>query len=90
MQRVTIIPDDEFVSVDGESYHDIDLSFINSDIHAVQWYGDEGEVEYKDERGRATHNEIIISLEPFQAALDAWAVKKAEVESILEQAEDEL
>lgn len=74
--RVTIIPEDGFVSVDGEGYHDLDLSFMLSDIHAVQWYDTEGEVEYKDNRGRATRNETITDLTPYQPALDAWQVAK--------------
>jgi hypothetical protein len=81
MQRVTIIPEDGFVSVDGEGFDGIDLSSVESTIHAVQWYGTEGEVEHKDDRGRATHNDVINSLDPFQPALDAWAAKKAETEA---------
>jgi hypothetical protein len=78
--RVTIIPEDGFVSIDGEGYVDLDLSSIDPAIHAVQWYGTEGEVEHKDDRGRATLNETITSLAPFQSALDAWAAKKAEAD----------
>ena len=74
--RVTIIPADGFVSVDGEGYGGLDLSFMASDVHAVQWYDTEGEVEYQDARGRATRNEDITDLTPYQPALDAWQVAK--------------
>ena len=67
--RVTIIPDDGFVSVDGEGFLDIDLSSMPANIHAVQWYHTEGEVEYRDDRGRATHNEAITDLTPYQPVL---------------------
>jgi hypothetical protein len=75
--RVTIIPADGFVSVDGEGYHALDLSVMPSDVHAIQWYGTDGEVEYQDNRGRATHNEIITDLTLCQPALDVWSAAKA-------------
>jgi hypothetical protein len=74
--RVTIIPEDGFVSVDGEGHSELDLSSIDPSVHAVQWYSTEGAVEYKDEKGRATHNEQITSLDEFQPALDAWQAAK--------------
>jgi hypothetical protein len=74
--RVTIIPSDGFVSVNGEGFRDLDLSFIASEIHAIQWYGDEGELERKDNRGRMIANETITSIEQFQPALDSWQAAK--------------
>ena len=74
--RVTIIPADGFVSVDGEGYSELDLSFIDADIHALQWYETEGEIERKDNRGRIVSNEDIEDLTPYQPALDAWKVAK--------------
>ena len=48
MKKLTIIVDDGLVSVDGESYTGIDLSEIAAEnIHAVQFYGTWGEVEFK-------------------------------------------
>lgn len=74
--RVTIIPEDGFVSVDGEGFSSLDLSFMASDVHAVQWYETEGELEIKDARGRAVRNENITDLTPYQPALDAWQAAK--------------
>lgn len=74
--RLTIIRNDGFVSVNNEGFSDLDLSFMDSDIHAVQWYETEGEVERRDTRGRITANEEITSIEPFQPALDLWQVTK--------------
>jgi hypothetical protein len=73
--RVTIIPDDGFVSIDGSGYHDLDLSAIDASIHAVQWYGAEGEVEVRNPVTRKMiENRTITSLSEFQPALDAWNV----------------
>lgn len=74
--RVTILPADGFVSIDGEGYTNIDLSIINSDIHAIQWYDTEGEIERKDSRGRMISNEQITSIEQFQPVLDLWQTTK--------------
>ena len=84
--RVTIIPADGFVSVDGEGYSELDLSFIDADIHALQWYETEGEIERKDNRGRIVSNEDIEDLTPYQPALDAWKVAKdAAIQAELDQ-----
>jgi hypothetical protein len=80
--RVTIIPEDGFVSVDGEGYTGIDLSFMDSSIHAVQWYGEEGDLEIQDSRGRIVENKDIYSLEPYQPALDAWQAAKEAKEQL--------
>jgi hypothetical protein len=77
---VTIIPADGFVSIDGVGYNDIDLSSVPSNIHALQWYGDEGEIEIKDERGRITQNVVITSLdEYFKDVYEKW--EKAHIQS---------
>ncbi len=74
--RVTIIPVDGFVSIDGEGYSGIDLSFMGADVHALQWYESEGEIERKDERGRIVSNESITDITPYQPAIDAWQAAK--------------
>ncbi len=79
--RVTIIPEDGFVSVDGEGYNGVNLSFMEPDIHAVQWYETDGEIERKNIRGRIVANENITDLTPYQPALDAWQVAKNEFEA---------
>lgn len=78
--RVTIIPSDGFVSINGEGFRDLDLSFIASEIHAIQWYGDEGELERKDNQSRMIANETITSIEQFQPALDLWQAAKTAVQ----------
>lgn len=80
--RVIIVPADGMVSIDGKDYYDIDLSFIDSNVHAIQWYDTFGEVEISDEYGRIIENQQITSLEPYQLALDRWQeAKHAELNS---------
>jgi len=74
--RVTIIPLDGYVSVDGEGFSKLDLSFIDPTINAVQWYGQSGEIERKDQNGSIIANEKITSIASFQAALDVWQIAK--------------
>jgi len=75
--RITIIPSDGFVSVDGIGYSGLDLSAIDSSVHAVQWYGENGEVEVRDLLTRKmVENRNIISITEFQPALTAWQTAK--------------
>lgn len=71
--RVTIIPADGFVSIDGLGYSGLDLSAIDQTVHAVQWSGDSGEVEMKDAvTGMLVANAAIDSLDDYQTAIDQW------------------
>jgi hypothetical protein len=71
--RVTIVRSDGLVSVNGVAYAGLDLSFIPVDIHAVQWYGSSGEVEYVDPMtNRMLANTAIESITAFQQAIDLW------------------
>lgn len=46
--RLIIIPDDNTISVNGNSKAGFDLSeLIAAGVHAVQWYGTKGEVEMR-------------------------------------------
>ena len=89
--RLTIIRDDGLVSVNNEGFRELDLSFMDADIHAVQWYDTEGEIERKDSRGRIVANEHITSIEQFQPALDLWLAAKQQalqVQPLQEQGVD--
>lgn len=78
--RLTIVADDGAVGVDGEFFTPIDLSQMDLSIHAVQWYGEYGEVEYKTrlENGAFVKpaNVLITDAAPYQFAVDAWTVAK--------------
>lgn len=72
MQWVTIIPADGYVAVDGRGFSNLDLSVLDQQIHAVQWYGASGEMELvPDENGHGA-NIAITDLAFVQPALDAW------------------
>lgn len=77
--RVTILPSDGTVSVDGEAFSGIDMSSLDPTLHAVQWYDTAGEIEWKEPHPYKlliVRNEPIYSLDAFQFALDAWQVAK--------------
>ena len=78
--RLTIIADDQRVGVDNEFFEPIDLSALDQSIHAVQWYGEYGEVEFKAvfENGvfSKPQNQFITDVAPYQFAIDAWQAAK--------------
>ncbi len=76
--RVTIIPADGFVSVDGLGFNGIDMTSIESTVHAVQWYGTEGDIERKDQNGKIFANEPIDSIDQFSVVLAMHSVLAAE------------
>lgn len=81
--RVTIIRDDSTVAVDGVT-HAVDLAGMPADVHAVQWYGQAGEVEHSvtvcDHCGARSKkpNQVISDFAPYAGYLDAWKLKAAE------------
>ena len=72
--RVTIIPSDKWIRKDNLSAHLSEWNFDDSDIHAIQWYDTEGEIEYN---GRPPRNEVITDesiLQPYVDALDEYLI----------------
>ena len=84
MMRVTIIPADQFVSVNGDGCHGVDLSFLPSDVHAIQWFGTYGNVEYADDMGAALAVVHIDTLDEYTAALQNWHQRKETLAAELE------
>ena len=75
--RLTIVPDDGAVYKDGFSYSGLVLDFVPDDVHALQWYGEFGEIEFKSAfNGTAIvkpANLIITSLPEWaNQAVDKW------------------
>ena len=71
--RLTIIPTDGTVIIDGKAYSNLDLSSIDTTVNAVQWYDTQGEVELKDPTtGNMTGHRLITSVDEFQTAIDLW------------------
>ncbi len=65
--RVTIIADDGKVGVDGV-FRSVNLSALDANIHAVQWDGTVGHIEFKDR----SPNEVIDDFAAFQSFVAAW------------------
>jgi hypothetical protein len=76
--RLTIVADDKLVIVDGRALK-IDLTGLDSRIHAVQWDGAKGEIEYRahDEDGNRQHNSKIRDISPYQLFVERWHAAKA-------------
>lgn len=70
--RVTIVPFDGYVSVDGAGCDGVDLSTLAPDIHAIQWYDTDGEIERVDSRGRIVQNEVITDFSPYMHVIALW------------------
>ncbi len=66
--RITLINDDNNAGVDGE-FRNVDLSTLDANIHAVQWDGVKGHVEFKDQTANRTLTDFFAEFQPF---FDAW------------------
>lgn len=69
--RLTIIPIDKFVSIDGVAFCDIDF-VIDPAIHAVQWMDTAGWIEYKEISGVKPDNESISDISQFDNVVAIW------------------
>jgi hypothetical protein len=72
MTTLTIVKDDKFVSVDGEGLI-LDAVVLASNVHAIQFDGTNGEIEYND----GTANEAITSISDYSTIIDDHATLKA-------------
>jgi hypothetical protein len=81
--KLTIIPSDSTVYVDNQAIHGIDLSFIPSNVHALQWKNDLGWIEFvENDDFTKPQNETIHELPAWaNAAYNAWVAKKAEIDA---------
>lgn len=77
--RLTIIPDDSFVSVNGDNTHQpLDISNCNipNNVHALQWFNTKGWIEFKDPVDPFASKQVneIIEVLPIWAdnCLTAW------------------
>ena len=83
--KLTIIPSDNTVYVDNMVLHDIDLSFIPSNVHALQWKVDLGWIEFvENDDFTKPQNEIINELPNLaNSAYNAWVSKKTAIEAAI-------
>lgn len=73
--RVTVIVPDGVVCVDGVCYSGISMSGLPSTLHAMQWYGSDGEEEHIDPQTRRQTNIAIGELTPYDAVMSEWQAK---------------
>lgn len=71
--RIVVVVSDCIMSIDGVAKK-IDFSNIfDKNIHAIQWYGEYGEIEIKDSlTGKIIENKEIHSIDFLRQAIDAW------------------
>lgn len=82
--KLTIIKPDSSVYVDGYSYSDLNISFVPENVHALQWKGASGWIEYQDnDDGTKPANQPITELPDWAtAAYNVWLAKKAEIDAL--------
>ncbi len=76
MATLTIIKDDKFVDRDGTGVT-LDAVVLPANVHAIQWNGSSGWVEYND----GTHNTSLSSIDAYKTITDDYATKKAEIDA---------
>lgn len=81
--RFTIIPVDHLVVVDDTPAFGVDISDIDPTIHAVQWDGARGEIEYlpDPDTGDRRPNFCIVDETPYLIYVERHAAKIAELEA---------
>lgn len=84
MKKITIIPENGLVMIDGKGFDGLDMSSLAPDIHAVQWHGEYGEVEYRaNSQGMKPANARIDSLDAYASVLATWYAARASANTIL-------
>lgn len=75
--KLSIFPQEKIIAIDGEA---LDVSSDLPDIHAVQWNGTKGHIEYApDAEGKRKDNEEIDSIASYQIYVDAFHARKKEL-----------
>lgn len=89
--KLTIVADDGAVGIDGIFFSNLDLSSLDPSIHAVQWYGEYGEIEYKTKFENGVvfkpENKVITDISSYLFATFLWqtAKEKEEAEEVAQQ-----
>lgn len=80
INRMTVIVEDGFVSINNVGYLGLDCSSAPSDIRAMQWYGTVGEEEmaYVPPNPPAPNREIF-NLDAYQTIIANWEVANTPV-----------
>jgi hypothetical protein len=85
--RLTIIPVDSAVYKDGIYFSGLDLAAVPANVHALQWYETEGEVEFNGKP--KPQNETISELPAWaNACVDKWDEAKAAQDAAQQAAQE--
>lgn len=81
--KLTIIREDGAVYQDGVPHLDLDLSFMPSNIHALQWNNDKGWIEYSEDSdgNRQPNDKIDVLPEWVNTAIESWNTANSTVSS---------
>jgi hypothetical protein len=91
--RLTIVPIDKVIVLDGVPMFNIDMSWIpeftgnsgiSTSVHAVQWYDTWGEIELTN----TDHNIHITELGVFEKAVSLHTEEKSRIDEIRRKAEE--
>lgn len=82
--KLTIIPSDGAVYKDGYSYSGLSLTGVPKNVHALQWDGEAGWIEFVSESEfRKPANQIIDALPDWaSASVVAWQAAKSKFEAV--------
>ena len=79
--KVVIVPADNLVMVDGFGSEHVDMKNISESIHAIQWTGASGWIEFMTaEDGTKQPNQLITDISPYQTIIDQCLQHKAEAD----------
>jgi hypothetical protein len=70
--RLSVIPDDNTVCIDGLCKRGIDMSSIAPNVHAFQWYETWGDLEIVNSETGKPENIKVHSLDDFQDVINQW------------------
>jgi len=83
--RLTIIPSDGSIFVDGHGYTNLDLTWVpeieGKTVHAVQWYDTWGQVEFVGPDQNLEINDLGV----FKQAIDVWSERNEEEEAAIKE-----
>lgn len=88
MPRVTVVPDDRLVIVDGKALT-FDFSAPKR-MHALQWDGEQGHIEWQGSEDEPPHNEILAAdsyTDQVAPYVELWKGEKARLEKAAAEAE---
>lgn len=80
--KLTIIRDMGLVHVDGRGYDELDVSVVPEDVHAFQWDGSEGDIEYVS---NDIPNEHVTSMPSWASELSSIVYAKLDADDHAER-----